>query len=137
MKRALVILISILILGCSEEDNSDIRQYDLQVDENATLKVSECLDIKETAFELCLDFVEDSRCPTGVVCIWEGDAVVGLSLKSATVEKDFLLHTNENFPQDTLIDGLKIVLLNVSPYPETPENIMQDDYSVALSISGR
>jgi hypothetical protein len=135
MKKLLVILLTILIYSCSKDDNNQISQYDLTADKNIILDNGKCLEIIDIEYEICLKSINDSRCPSGVECVWEGDAVVEFNFKSNTENKFFTLHTNDNFQQDTIINNLKIKLLNVFPYPDFNNPTNQSDYSAELSIS--
>ena len=127
MKKVLLILLPILLFNCNKDKNIDTIQYDLKIDK--------CLDIADTEYELCLESINDSRCPSDVDCVWEGDAVVSFKLNSNTENKSFTLQTHKSFQQDTLINGFKIKLLGVSPYPISTTPTSQSDYSVELSIS--
>ena len=135
MKNILMILIAILIFSCSKDDNNAISHYDLKVDKNIILDNGKCLKIIDKEYEICLNSINDSRCPSNVVCVWEGDAVAEFNFKSNTENKFFTLHTNDNFQQDTIINNLKIKLLNVFPYPDFNNPTKQSDYSAELSIS--
>jgi len=88
--------------------------------------------------------VEDSRCPTGVDCVWEGRAVVGLTivapdgkteqteitLKPTAVKADQLpvLISGENWA---------IRALALQPYPEEPPIPMDYKLVVALVKGGQ
>ena len=135
MKKILGILLIVLIYSCSKDDNSPISQYDLKVDKNIILDNGKCLEIVDKGYEICLESINDSRCPSGGECVWEGDAVVEFNFKSKTENKSFSLHTNDKFQQDTIINNLKIKLLNVIPYPDLNNPINQSDYSAELIIS--
>lgn len=135
MKNVLAILLAILSYGCSNNDHDVIIPYDLKVDENVILENGNCLKIVDKEYEICLTSINDSRCPSNVVCVWEGDAEVEFNFKSNSENKIFKLHTNDKFQQDTIINNLKIKLLNVFPYPNSNNPIDQIDYSVELSIS--
>lgn len=84
---------------------------------------------------ICLDSItSDSRCPDGAVCIWEGNAEVNLTLKTNTGNQHFKLSSlSKSFlpPNDTLIAGYHIKLIDVKPYPsinalstETPSIVL-------------
>ncbi|MFV0541850.1 MAG: hypothetical protein ACK5MZ_11575 [Aestuariibaculum sp.] len=107
----------------------------MTTDKSAVLNNKKCLKIASTAYGICLQSVKDSRCPTGVVCVWEGDAAAELSLMSETENIPFTLHTHNTLRQDTIIKDLKIELLNISPYPNADIPIDPNDYLVELSIT--
>lgn len=77
---------------------------------------------------------EDSRCPTGVTCVWEGDAIVVLTIargrQPGTVVR---LHTNPSMKkQDARHEGLTIRLVDLLPYPRAGEAIAPEAYRVRI-----
>jgi hypothetical protein len=73
---------------------------------------------------------DDSRCPRGVTCVWEGDATAGITVhpgcykdgcRAASVSLD--LHTNRE-PRSGEAWGVRVQLLALTPEPQagtTPE----------------
>ncbi|TBN03325.1 hypothetical protein EYD45_09970 [Hyunsoonleella flava] len=102
---------SIIFFVCSCNDDD-------RIDNDLIINYNGCVNLSDTKFTICLDSIQDSRCPTGLVCVWEGDAATYFSLDNGQNIKSITLHTNTIFQQDTLIDGLRIKLLDVSPYPD-------------------
>lgn len=79
---------------------------------------------------------EDSRCPKGVNCVWEGDAVVELRVQTgAAAPATVQLHTNDRFDREATAGGLRLRLESLDPYPEADRPIAAGDYRVVLSIS--
>jgi ABC-type glycerol-3-phosphate transport system substrate-binding protein len=76
---------------------------------------------------------EESRCPLNVVCVWEGNGQVALTLSTAYVSRDVLLNTTTQ-PRETEFAGIRIALLSLDPYP-AGEPIDPDDYVVTLEIN--
>ena len=109
MNKLLLLSIILLVYSCNDRD---------VVNEDLSIVYNGCIDISSSKFKICFDSIKDSRCPTDLVCIWEGDAITYLSLNSGEDKKSIALHTNNVFQQDTLIDGLRIKLLDVLPYPD-------------------
>ena len=55
--------------------------------------------------------VEDSRCPKGVQCVWEGDATIELRVAPERGEPETVqLHLNARAAKDVVVRGLRIVL---------------------------
>lgn len=101
-----------------------------------TLAYNECLNNPDDGIYICFDsVVNDSRCPTGVVCVWEGNATVRFSFEeydnSPVV---FDLNTHAGFTNDTIISGYKISLLGLTPYPAVNHETKQDEYKAELMI---
>lgn len=67
--------------------------------------------------------IEDSRCPTDVVCIWAGTNIVSFTLQSKqnrTNEKSLCSNCegyNSDYPSSSLVfDQYKITLIDTKPY---------------------
>ena len=72
----------------------------------------------------------DSRCPSNVQCVWEGNAEVRFLFTVDSKGTDFVLNTHggKQFNSDTVISGYRIKLLDLAPYPEDPVEILQVEY---------
>lgn len=123
----LILLLSISSFRCTEDNSKSDKQYNI--------KNNSCLDIQGTEYSICLEYVNDSRCPADLICVWEGNASANFMLNSNTENKSFTLNTHKNFQRDTIINGLKIELISVSPYPSSNSTTNQIEYSVEINIS--
>jgi hypothetical protein len=78
---------------------------------------------------------EDSRCPIGATCVWEGDAAVGLQYQSPDHPPvRFVLHTSKRYIRDTTIQGHRIQLIGVEPHPVVDQQIDHSAYQVKLQV---
>lgn len=75
--------------------------------------------------------VEDSRCPTDVVCIWAGRLVVNVTFKSDTDEETLNLTTGEPFHN---FDIFKVSVESASPNPVSTRPISAGDYTVIFKV---
>ena len=84
-----------------------------------------------------VDVPEESRCPVGVQCAWEGDATVILAfLQAGTSDTTRLeLHTNRRFASQGTYKDLTIRLDKLDPYPQKDMEIPVADYVATLTIS--
>lgn len=81
---------------------------------------------------------DDSRCPTGVTCMWAGDAAAAFTFeKSPTGAMHRTLHTNGRFERQTAYDRFVIQLQDISPYPKAGASIARDDYRATLVVTRR
>jgi hypothetical protein len=105
---------------------------------NDTIKLpyKKCLYQPDDHFYICLDSVmNDSRCPTGAMCIWEGNAEVKIKYEKLNENPVYFnLNTNLRFTRDTVIDGYRISLLDLSPYPEIGVKHSPNLYKASLTI---
>ena len=84
-----------------------------------------------------IKFVElenDSRCATGVTCVWEGEAKVSISFKDANNTTTHTLTERGSSETKETIRGYE-VLFSVNPYPKAGQVIAKEDYTLKLSVS--
>lgn len=116
---------------------SDFTKYrDSDFIDTLELKYGECV----TTFgqsTVCFDTVlNESRCPEGSMCVWEGNAKIKLRVSINEIgEHSIELNTNQNFPIDTTINHLNISLISLTPYPDISMTIIPKDYIAELSIA--
>lgn len=80
----------------------------------------------------------DSRCPKGVTCIWEGDAVVELRVQPRGGDaRSVELHVNERFERRAPVDGVTVTLERLEPYPEAERPVPEGGYVATLRIGAR
>lgn len=102
----------------------------------ATLAIGKSAAVPDTNITATVDDVtEDSRCPTGTVCIWEGDAAVKVRFTAPNAAAaTYTLHTSARFSKTADHENLKVMLVSVTPHPAADSRIRRDDYRVTLSI---
>lgn len=81
---------------------------------------------------------EDSRCPSGVSCLWQGRAVVSLELLADGQEaQSFSLAIPGNITPDAPelrpVGGYTLRLVDLAPYPELPDRSIEP-YVVTLVL---
>lgn len=74
----------------------------------------------------------DSRCPAGVQCVWEGNAEIVLEL-SGDGNHAAVLNTNPQFPQSYRTSEHVVTLKELKPYPEAGQEIVMQDYIAVLT----
>ena len=80
--------------------------------------------------------VEDSRCPTGVQCIWAGDAAVRIRLAAPDLAPaTATLHTNLDTAKETTYGAWKISIQAVTPAPTATGGVRTEDYRLTLLIA--
>ncbi|MEO7673611.1 MAG: hypothetical protein ABIU09_05985 [Pyrinomonadaceae bacterium] len=81
-----------------------------------------------------LNVPEDSRCPTGVNCIWAGVAKIKLQLRKNGKRAEFELNTNQ-LDKSITFEGNEINLTALTPYPKSGTAIKPAAYTATLSIT--
>ena len=108
-------IVLLLFFGCNKIDEANT----LKIDEVTEIKLGKTVKNSEYGISLQVESVNDSRCPIGVQCVWEGNAYVEFQLTTKQGSHKFTLDTHDppNFKKDTLIEGIKYQLIDVLPYP--------------------
>lgn len=99
------------------------------------LKIGETGYIDEN-LEMTLLDVEDSRCPSDVVCVWQGMVTAKIQLQKGT--QDLGVHsisTETMEGSEETYDGYYIRLTNIEPYPESTSPIEPSDYVLTFFVS--
>ena len=79
---------------------------------------------------------DDSRCPTGVTCVWEGDAIVRLRVgRDGATDEPVSLHANPRFSQEAVAAGVRLRLVRLEPYPDADRPIAPGEYRAALAVT--
>ena len=85
-----------------------------------------------------ISVVEDSRCPTGVNCMWAGNAKIKIQIsKSGKAAKAFELNTFGEQQQTALFEGYEIRLVGVNPYPKHGVETRKESYVATIAVSKR
>jgi hypothetical protein len=108
----------------------------VSLDERFTLSVGSVARVESA--QVRLEFVEvsgDSRCPADAICIWGGDAVVRLRATAGTTGTTLDLHTGDLARASATIQGLRVELKELQPYPFSSRTIAQGDYRATLTVT--
>ncbi len=129
------LFIAVFFSSCDKEKNRN--PLDFQLGQSFDLAFENTADC--TCGELSVTFadvVEDSRCPIGAVCVWEGQARVQLQVKSPEGSQSVELiyqALRSSFDRDT-IGNFAVSLLDVSPHPREGQTIDKRDYRIRLMV---
>ncbi len=117
MKSRFIILLLVLILFSSCSSFDQIEQYKTSND-TMTINLNQVCFNEKYGIKLQFDsIINDSRCPIGALCLWEGNAQIQFSLISKNKKHDkFYLNTHSAFTQDTIIHGIDYKLVNLLPH---------------------
>jgi hypothetical protein len=125
--------------GDSSEDDNDTIQVELGVP--FQLAAGQTGEIQGVDTEISFIRVNaESRCPSDVQCIWAGQVVIAIQFEqSGETLGEFKLVLGSLIEEDDSpsleIDGLIILLINVSPYPKSDQTIEQEDYRAEFVVS--
>ena len=129
-----VILISFsAIVGCgspSEEITADLgEKVIIKIGQNVSIAGEE-LSIK------FVDVVADSRCPTGVTCIWQGEVtcLVDITYAGSAYAKVLTQSGLTGEPAKSDFESYEIAF-SVDPYPQAGKEIKDEDYRLLVEVN--
>lgn len=103
-KIIVLVLLSLFLLGCTQTQNSFSLNQPFEIKEGAIFTYQD-LSLEVISFT-------DSRCPSGVVCIWQGELGVSLRVNDKNIFLGEL--TNKTTIIDFKGDALNITLLSIT-----------------------
>lgn len=129
----LSIAISMLLpmSGCSTPALNEVelgKEFTLAVGQSAAI-TGENLSIK------FVEVVSDSRCPTGAVCIWAGEASCLIEITdSATTHQKVLIEPGVSSPARDSFNEY-VLTFAILPYPDVGKQIDAKDYRLQLTVT--
>ncbi|MDD2471896.1 MAG: hypothetical protein PHT28_03130 [Dehalococcoidales bacterium] len=129
----LLVIASLLAGGCSKNSGDVAAVLDhgfpLAIGQKAVLYEDEL----EIRFE---DILEDSRCPAGAQCVWEGRVSARVEFKDNKDSYKMVL-VQSGSAQDYVNETYKdyLITYKITPYPRQNETIDKKDYRLLLVIS--
>ncbi len=144
MKNAVfAILFAASLTACGQEVTAPVQaaEASLAAAANATvgtpfeLRVGRSATVAGEGLTVSFQGVpSDSRCPTGVQCVWAGNAVVQVVLSKDGKALGAELNTNL---EPTSVDYLNynVALVSLAPYPTSGGSISQSQYRATFVVT--
>lgn len=125
----ILLLLWLSAISCSKPVVDLSEEFSLHVGESVGIK-GENLQVKFAGV------VEDSRCPRGVVCIWEGRASCAVEITyNKSIYRIVLTQPGlSQQPARTTFENYSIDV-KVEPYPEAGRHIAATEYLLFLKFS--
>jgi hypothetical protein len=107
--------------------------------QSVELRVGGSVQVEGTRVTLTFATVaDDSRCPVGVSCVWEGDAAIELRAEADGEKPETVrLHTSDRFPREARVHGVTVTLERLEPQPTADGPVAPAAYRVALRLDAR
>ncbi len=134
-KLAIFSLVLFTYLSCEKEKSTEVG-FQL----NTPFALQFAATNQSTEDNITVNFFEvlsDSRCPTDVTCVWEGESSVKINFKVDGTNTPLTLSTHERMgqgPQADTLGNYIIRLLEVNPYPVSTVQVPNEDYEIRLQI---
>lgn len=106
------------------------------LDQEFSVKIGQRTEIKTEELQIKFTSVlEDSRCPKGEQCIWQGNGKIELELVRAKNESASVSLNTASGPSEADYQGYRIRLTALNPYPVMNQAIPQENYEATLVVS--
>jgi len=138
MKRKYSIIIGFVSIFCMIFIGGCIQKFP-DLDYPFQLKINQVAFIKSENIKIIfINVTEDSRCPSDVDCIWEGQVTIVINIfKNNQFIGEFNLTSRTGYNELSIkeFDGYSISLIKVEPYPISTQIIELTDYIVTFNVS--
>jgi hypothetical protein len=126
-----ILLVCLLLTACADSPTGPT----VPLDQAFVLAPGEAATIEEESITVLFDRVSgDSRCPSDVVCVQGGDAIVNIEVTGPGFNKTpYELHTGNMEP--VRHGDFTISLVALFPYPFGSGTIDPDDYRATLRVT--
>jgi hypothetical protein len=134
MRRLLVLLPAVMLAACgSDGTGPDPMPATAQTAHEYVVGFGETIRVSGLSLEFTT-LAEESRCPTSVTCVWEGNARVLITATRGSATSVLELNSNPRFPVRAVFEGYAIELRSVDPYPVAAAPRRAEDYTVTLLV---
>jgi len=135
-----ILALALLLPGCTQNRPAPAptAPQSVKLGEPVVLAPGRSATVGDAGLILYFDAIaQDSRCPQGVECFWQGDAAASLSatLPGVGTTTAFVLHTFPGFQTVQDYQGYRIALTRVDPYPVYPNEIAPGDYRATVTVT--
>ena len=137
----LFILLTLAFTTCKKNTSLNGNSKEIQINSPSYISWKTCSQTiyKNDIVKICFDsLLQDSRCPNGALCIWQGTAVVKFSFSVHNDQHDIILSPQNSpplYPSDTSLLRYKIEFLSLKPYPQIGVQRNLSDYKAELMIT--
>ena len=116
-------IVTLLLFGCSSGTDPNLG-------DEFVLNYGQSTSIEDQNISITFtDVGDDSRCPAGVVCVWEGNVEIFLDIDS----ESYSLNTSLD-PKIIVHHGYQLELISVSPHPVYGDTITIEDYEIKIVL---
>jgi hypothetical protein len=128
-----LVTVTLLMAGCSSDGGSTLPALPAEIEVGYGQAVTLASGFLALEFS---ELSEDSRCPTGVQCIWAGNArIVVRATQPGRNLARLELNTAPNFARLADYGGYRIELLALTPHPVRDRPEPASRYAAKLRVS--
>lgn len=137
MKKTICMVAMVALSGCGSTTGPevDLEGAFVTTPIEVTLQYGEDRVVAGTVLRMSFAAVlGDSRCPSDVVCVWEGNAEVEIGIGAGMGPTSALQLNTALAPRSVEWNEVLVTLLEVTPYPVSDVPIADAAYSVKLRL---
>lgn len=141
MKPLHFFIVSIIVVAILNSPSISLADLLVQSGGSKTqfqLKVNQTFLLESANIQVkFLNVTADSRCPSDVTCIWQGETKVLVNVMyNNTTNENFILTTNSAVQNSSKIVGDYVIRVSqIDPYPLSGKKISLSDYVVTFEIT--
>ncbi|APV45472.1 hypothetical protein Dform_02168 [Dehalogenimonas formicexedens] len=135
MKNIMVAVVGVLILaigltGCGE------KPLNASLGQSVDLKPGQAVELNSEKMTLKFEKVlNDSRCPEGASCVWEGQVQCLVTLDLDGKKEQITLTQRGSDEGASQIYNRYLIKFDVTPYPRLNQTIGQSDYRLHVTVT--
>jgi hypothetical protein len=135
LRHCALVALLVSAFGCGDSTTGPSQRVPLG--QPFDLGVGESVVVEDELLLVSFDRVlSDSRCPLGVFCIQEGDAVVRVTPERLPNQVGVLtLHTQASLGDAGDFKGFRVRLVELAPHPIRDQTIAPGDYVATLEVT--
>lgn len=122
-----VTILIVFMASCSENENPN--GFDFGTEEE--FEINKSYTSESSLLSFSITNIGDSRCPTGVYCIWAGEAVVTVVIDQPQADT-IVVSTHD--PKIATSGSFEFEIIDLTPYPDINTEIRREDYRVIMEI---
>lgn len=132
MKYVSFILIVVIYFGCKKDSVASPENSTkiIRLNDTSDVGVGQTAELANGELVFRFDSViNDSRCPIGVECFWQGNASIHLTFPDRVDTLDTI------FKQVLTYGNYKIIFIDLVPYPIWQQAIDKNSYRAKLKVT--
>jgi hypothetical protein len=133
--RNTLMALLLALASCGGDGDSSKMPTSSQLGQDSLIGFGETIHVDMLTLEFTT-LAEESRCPTSVVCVWEGNARILVTATRGNATAVLELNTSSRFPTSAVFEGYSIQLRKLDPYPATPSTPNPQRYTATVLVDG-
>jgi hypothetical protein len=131
----LLSLIAILFASSCSDNANTTYEFGTEI----TIQFGETISVGDNGLQFKLNSINEARCPSDVVCVWQGVADVTFNQIQMEAAEEFSLNImglcEEDCGENKDVGLYNIELIELNPYPTDANPVTEEDYSAVITVT--